>query len=288
MKRMDRRWENIPAEQIEKLAEGLAPGAYLTDWMSADIDAEQTDVVLGKTLHFSSSMKAIFRCSFSSGNELVYSEDGSVETKCFYRALPAPGHPELVFIQFYLDGQVPARCVQLVLDVQTGYYVRVRAQIGASAYPREVFHTIDFGIAEEIFAEGKLAEAGQPPRFTDDLVGKAILWQMPEYTGKPPIKHIYLSPEYYAIYMTRPDGTCFMSADPADYVKIKEGVYLVSVIEERRSGIQLTFLINTDTLEDVVGHFGISAGNEKGQDEPRIVCTVMTGRKGRWVPMETF
>lgn len=30
-------------------------------------------------------------------------------------------------------------------------------------------------------------------------------------------------------------------------------------MEERRPGIQLTFLIKTDQLQDVVGHFGISA-----------------------------
>ena len=286
---MDRRWENIPAEQIEHLAEGLKPGAYLSDWMSADTDVSKADAVLGKDLHFSFSNDNKCSCRFGSVNNLSYSEDGTAPVDCFYRILPAPGHPELVFIQFYLDGQVPATCVQLVLDLDTGYCVRVKARIGSvPAYPREVTHDIDFGMAEEIFAAGKLVCAGQPPHFTDDLTGRAIMWQMPDYTGKPPIKHIYLSQEYYAIRMTRPDGTCFMSADPADYVKIKDGVYLVSAIEERRSGIQLTFLINTDTLEDIVGHFGISAGNEKTSEEPRIVCTVMTGRKGRWVPMETF
>ena len=109
---------------------------------------------------------------------------------------------------------------------------------------------------------------------------------MPGFTAKPPIKHIYLSPKYYGIFMTRGDS-CFMSANPADYVKIRDGLYLVSIMEERRSGIQLSFLIETELLQDVVGHFGISAGNEVGQDEPRIVCTVMEGRKGRWAPMET-
>ena len=113
------------------------------------------------------------------------------------------------------------------------------------------------------------------------------MWEMPEHTGKPPIKHSYVCPEYYAIHMTRPDGTCFMSADPADYVKVKDDVFFLSVVEERRSGLQLNFLINTELLEDIVGHFGINAGNEIGQDEPKIICTVMTGRKGKWAPLET-
>ena len=63
-------------------------------------------------------------------------------------------------------------------------------------------------------------------------------------------------------------------------------MFLVSAIEERRSGIQLTFVINIESLEDVVGHFGISSGNEVG-DKIRIVSTVMTGRKGKWTELET-
>lgn len=86
--------------------------------------------------------------------------------------------------------------------------------------------------------------------------------------------------------MTR-DDACFMSADPAEYIRIRDDLYLVTVVEERRSGIQLTFLINTDLLEDVVGHFGISMGNEMGENTPQIACTMMTGRKGTFVPMET-
>lgn len=102
-------------------------------------------------------------------------------------------------------------------------------------------------MAREIYfgeIEGKDHPGGSARhRYTTDLVGRAIHWEMPAFTGKPPIKHIYLSPKYYGIFMTR-DDTCFMSADPAEYIRIRDDLYLVTVVEERRSGIQLSFLIN--------------------------------------------
>lgn len=284
MKRMNRRWENIPADIIKRLAEGTVPQDYASDWMSDTRTFEYADAVAGKKLRIVSE-EACFEYDFETKTSLLFSGCGACSVSCFYRALPEPGHPELIFVQHYLDGLTPAQCVNTVLDLETGYAVVITARIGEiEQYPREVSHKIFIG---EI--EGYLhPEGSEKPCFTQELVGRAVLWDMPGFTDKPPIKHIYLSPEYYAIHMTRPDGSCFMSADPADYIRIKEGVCLVSIIEERRSGIQLSFLINTDILQDIVGHFGISAGNEIGQDEPRIVCTVMTGRKGKWVPMETF
>ena len=223
--------------------------------------------------------------------------------ECFYRAIPAPGYPGILFVQHYHDGKVPAACTNLVLDLERGYVTRVQAVLGTGSNPREVQHEISFGRvtegpASEVPGTGEKTappaftgvpadSQGEAPCFTTELVGKAILWHMPAYTNKPPIKHIYLSPEYYGIRMTR-DDECYMTADPADYVRIRDDLYLVSIVEKRRSGIQLTFLINTSLLQDVVGHFGISTGNEPGQDKAEIICTVMTGRQGEWSTLQSL
>jgi len=279
---MDRRWENIPAEKINSLAQGLKPESYASDWMSDAENFQYADSLLGRELTLIFPEGKI-RYSFFEKKKLKLSLFDEILSECFYRAVEEPGHPELIFVHHYLDGNIPAACIDLVLDFDTGFAVCVYAKIGHPSYPREVSHKIYIGEIEGI--EHPLGSLRPKP--STELVGKAIMWDMPGFTKKPPIKHIYLSSHYYAIAMTRPDGSCFISADPADYIKIKENVFLVSAIEERRSGIQLTFLINTELLEDLVGHFGISAGNEIGQDEPRIVCTLMTGRKGKWAPMET-
>ena len=252
--------------------------------MTDDSGFAFAEAILGQRLELSFPNDATLTLSFRSETELAWDDSDGAQGSGFYRALSAPGCPKVVFVHQYRDGLWPPTCVDLVLDLETGYATVVIAQLGGDERPREAVHTIRFG---EITGIPHPADA-EPHGYTTDLIGKAIHWEMPAFTKKPPIKHIYLSPLYYGIFMTREDGTCYMAADPADYIRIRGNLYLVSVIEARRSGIQLNFLINTDLLEDVVGHFGISAGNERGQDEPKIVCTVMTGRKGTFVPMETL
>lgn len=283
-KRMNRTWAEIPKAEVRRLADGLTAKTYAADWMTDNSSFAFAEAILGQRLELSFPNDATLTLSFRSKTELAWDDSDGAQGSGFYRALSAPGHPRVVFVHQYRDGLWPPTCVDLVLDLETGYATVVIAQLGGDERPREAVHTICFG---EIVGIPHPADA-EPHGYTTDLIGKAIHWEMPTFTKKPPIKHIYLSPLYYGIFMTREDGTCYMAADPADYICIRENLYLVSVIEARRSGIQLNFLINTDLLEDVVGHFGISAGNERGQDEPKIVCTVMTGRKGTFVPMETL
>lgn len=283
-KRMNRTWAEIPKAEVRRLADGLTAKTYAADWMTDNSSFAFAEAILGQRLELSFPNDATLTLSFRSKTELAWDDSDGAQGSGFYRALSAPGHPRVVFVHQYRDGLWPPTCVDLVLDLETGYATVVIAQLGGDERPREAVHTIRFG---EITGIPHPADA-EPHGYTTDLIGKAIHWEMPAFTKKPPIKHIYLSPLYYGIFMTREDGTCYMAADPADYIRIRENLYLVSVIEARRSGIQLNFLINTDLLENVVGHFGISAGNECGQDEPKIVCTVMAGRKGTFVPMETL
>lgn len=283
-KRMNRTWAEIPKAEVRRLADGLTAKTYAADWMTDNSSFAFAEAILGQRLELSFPNDATLTLSFRSKTELAWDDSDGAQGSGFYRALSAPGHPRVVFVHQYRDGMWPPTCVDLVLNLETGYATAITACLGGNERPREAVHTIRFG---EIV--GIPHPAGSESHgYTTDLIGKAIHWEMPTFTKKPPIKHIYLSPLYYGIFMTREDGTCYMAADPADYIRIRENLYLVSVIEARRSGIQLNFLINTDLLEDVVGHFGISAGNECGQDEPKIVCTVMTGRKGTFVPMETL
>lgn len=283
MERMNRRWACISQEEIEALAARITAEDCTSDWMTSPDDPAAGDCLEGRSLTLCLDGGSVMTCAFSGGGTLSWTWNGEQRSPCRYRAACAPGNPDVVFIHYYCSGERVPKCMELVLDLTSGYCTVVAAQLGqVPENPREVTRTIYFG---EIASQPHPAEA-EKHRYTTDLVGRAICWEMPAFTKKPPIKHIYLSPKYYGIFMTRGDA-CFMSADPAEYIRIRQGLYLVTVVEERRSGIQLSFLINTDLVEDVVGHFGISMGNEENEDTPRIACTVMTGRKGRFVPMET-
>lgn len=284
MERMDRRWADISKDEVEQLARGLTAARYAADWMTDESHFDFAQPILNRQLTVSFPDGLTLSLDFRDKKDLAWMSSDGASGSGFYRALSAPGYPQVIFVHQYRDGMWPPTCVDLVLDLETGYATSIIAALGSDDRPREAVHTIRFGEIANIPHPAGAAPHG----YTTDLIGKAIRWEMPAFTGKPPIKHIYLSPLYYGIFMTRDDNTCYMTADPADYIRIREDLYLLSVVEARRSGIQLNFLINTTLLEDVVGHFGISAGNELGQDQPKIVCTVMTGRKGTFVPMETL
>lgn len=277
-KRMDRSWENYSQERVELIQKNTSPASYSSDW-TAGKNGNNIPQIEGKTFVIEEENGIKLTYEFISDNKLIWEEDNETH-ESFYKAYEVPGHSEVIFVHHIRDGIMPVTCIDLILDLETNLATVIKAQIsGNEVYPRDVEHTIHFA---SINGMGKGTH-----EFSTDLIGKAILWEMPSYTMKPPIKHIYLSPMYYGIYMTR-DDTCYMTADPADYIKIKEDVYVISIIEKHRSGIQLTFAINTNLIEDVVGHFGISAGNELDGSEPKVVCTMITGRKGRFVPMETI
>ena len=284
MKRMDRHWDSISADEIFDLARKLTPEDYASDWMADPDNVEFAERVLGQELFLAFDDGTTAHYAFTTRTELSFARDGEAPTTMFYRALSPAQHPEVVIVHHYCDGMLPPTCIELVLDFETGYCVCVEGTLGTdAAYPRNVESTITFGeIAGATHPEGSVK-----PSFTQELVGKAISWAMPAFTGRPPMKHIYLSPKYYAIFMIRDEDECYQCADPADYIKIKDDLYLVVVTEHRRSGMRIAFLIDTNDLHDIGCHFGISAGNEVGSIEPKIKCSVMTGRTGTFVPMET-
>lgn len=277
-KRMNRSWENYSRDLVNKIQKNTTPNSYASDWTASNESNKHQELV-GKAVDIICQDGLALAYKFVEDNTLLWrDEDGTHES--FYKAYPVPGHPEVFFIHHIRDNIQPITCIDLILDMEEQLATVIIAKLAVdSDYPRDVEHSIHFG-----WIGGRKNKTTHG--FTKDLVGKAILWEMPSYTGKPPIKHIYLSPMYYGIYMTR-DDECYMTADPADYIKLKDNLYLISIIEKHRSGIQLTFTINTELIEDVVGHFGISAGNELDGSKPKIVCTMITGRKGQFVPMET-
>ena len=51
-----------------------------------------------------------------------------------------------------------------------------------------------------------------------------------------------------------------MASNPADYVKIRDGLYLFSFIEERQLGIQAIFLIDLKEVRDIGCFYGVGSG----------------------------
>lgn len=108
--------------------------------------------------------------------------------------------------------------------------------------------------------------------YTTDLVGKRVNWN---YGPDMSIVHVYYNPHYIrATFLPgtrmalrpitpeeREERERFPYDEPTTYIKVKEGIYIVSVIEQNRSkrgdtGNTLLFLMDLVHVHDVGMSFG--------------------------------
>ena len=70
-----------------------------------------------------------------------------------------------------------------------------------------------------------------------------------------------------------------MATNPADYVKIRDKVFLFSFVEERQHGLHALFLIDLERYHDIGVFYGVSA------DHMTSACI---GAKGSPAPLTTI
>ena len=270
MIRMQRRWNSLTAETVQKLFDEAQPEVYSHGGLGGGpYMPAYSDALTGRrfTLEFSDMQPVEYR--FEDIHRLTMTEAGVSHTD--YADIHE-AEPGLYFIHHAIHGSTPPRINTVVLDTNTGLVTLVRAQIGNEAEAREVSRTFHFGRIA-----GYDGYPEELHHFTSDLVGKAIYWTYHE-TGFPPLKHIY-SCEYYYSYVMATDEACWMASNPADYVKISDHQYIFSFLEERQTGVQGLFLIDTDKLLDVGCFTGING-------EDRFECYTV-GAKGEFTTMDT-
>ncbi|MDR1570667.1 MAG: molybdenum cofactor biosynthesis F family protein [Oscillospiraceae bacterium] len=188
----------------------------------------------------------------------------------------AKGAASVYFVNFELTGASPRTNVTLVIDTAERLVTMVKTITGFDTrYP----FLCD---GEYFFGAIALPGARLPEKrhgFTRDLVGKRIHWH---YAPTTEIIHIYYSEDHCRVKM--PAGTkwgdmpaeefnAMLEREPYDekaaYIKIKENLYLVSVLEQNMAktgftGNSLLFLIDTHRVHDVgrsFGHAGLREGN---------------------------
>jgi uncharacterized protein len=172
------------------------------------------------------------------------------------------------FVNFELTGVAPRTNLTLILDLEQRLVTFVRTYTGFNAkYPYLVESDFDFGAID-------LPGFTLPQKrhsFTTDLVGKRALWS---YGPRASLVHVYYSPNYIratfapgrkppepATPEEREDWEKHPYDEPAAYIKIKEGIYVISVLEQRRAfrgdtGNSLLFLMDMIRVHDVGRSFG--------------------------------
>jgi hypothetical protein len=162
---------------------------------------------------------------------------------------------DLIFFAHMHSGTRPAECKKIVLDFATGLASCVNSKLGTEYMANEVSYNITFGIIE---MEGLTAPRYWRHTFTDELTGRALTWN---YADTLASMHVYSTPHSYSwtIFMNN-QALGMQWSSPAQYVKLRDGVYLFSWVEEACNGTQGTIVINTQTMHDAGFSFHIGKG----------------------------
>lgn len=181
-------------------------------------------------------------------HDVFFKEDDEEAVNC-YCNVKSLDH-EVFFVNFLVPGNEFARQITLVPDMTTGYATIVDAHFGTENSNIDVSREFIFGRLEGNFKDG------EGHGFTNELVGKAIEWDYGPHIMN--IRHMYTSNLYYTYGAMAPKGA-WMATNPADYVKIRDNIFLFSFVEERQAGLQGLFLIDLDKVHDIGSFFGVSA-----------------------------
>ena len=200
-------------------------------------------------------------------------------------------------VTYCLEGRTPRENHTWVIDKEQGLVTFLRCSLGENPYwPYLIDSHFGFGYINE---DGKEHTDRRRHGFTDDVTGTGVKWV---YGHNMATVHAYHSANWYRI--TYPKGTADDAAvpdsvsairevmkmmpgsdEPAYYVKIKAGIYLVSITEQNMEKIlgdkikfrsdTLCFLDNWNRMYSVGRGFGTMTTDGRESD-----IFVMIGKYG--------
>jgi hypothetical protein len=241
----------MPEEEVYKAVQKSTKIFASGDAMAGN-KMPPTDFLVGKefTVRYDNS-GPVWNYRFDELHKLRWRREGETQWREeIYQAFEPDD--ELIFFSHIHSGTRPVECVQIALDFRSGLTSCVNSQLGSKYMANEVSYKIIFGIIE---MKGGL----EPPKywrhnFTDELVGRALTWN---YSDSLTSMHVYSTPHSYSWTIFMDNGALGMQwSSPSQYVKLRDGVYLFSWVEEACNGGQGTIVINTKTMHDAGFSFG--------------------------------
>jgi hypothetical protein len=174
---------------------------------------------------------------------LNWRKDGGAWTKTRTKAWePAPG---VMVFGHLLEGEADHDGHMIVADFQQGLVTCFNGVLNTPYFANEAGVKIRFGVIE---MDGLI-----PPRYrrhhrTDELVGHALTWN---YAPGLTSMHLYSTPHSMSWIIFTDTGAGGLEwSGPADYVKIRDGLYFMYWLEEACNGTLGTICINMKTMHD--------------------------------------
>ena len=174
-----------------------------------------------------------------------------------------------------------------IIDLEQGLVTFLRCSLGENPYyPYLIESHWGFGY---IKVEGEEHTDIRRHGFTDDVIGTGVKWN---YGHRMATTHIYYSSNWYRIqYSRRSAGTSALGSlmrslpgpdEPCYYVKIKEGMYVVSCTEQNMEKLlgaapgfrsdTLLFLDNWNRMYSVGRGYGTAT--REGTPDREIFCMI--------------
>jgi MoaF N-terminal domain/MoaF C-terminal domain len=167
---------------------------------------------------------------------------------------------DVIFFGHLLSGTPRHDCVAIAIDFGNGLTTCVHGMLGTRYMANEASRKTTFGIVE---MDGLTPAQYLRHRFTDELVGRAMTWH---YTKGLTSMHVYATPWSFSwiIFLGNDAGGLEWSG-PAQYVKLRDDLYLFNWLEEACNGTLGVLVINTRMMHDCgidyhVGKQGLTLG----------------------------
>ncbi len=153
--------------------------------------------------------------------------------------------PNVVFFGHLLSGTARHDCVSVVLDFDNALTSCVQGTIGTPYMANEASRKTWFGVIE---MDGLTPPKYLRHRFTDELVGRALTWN---YSPGLTSMHVYTTPHSFSWIIFLGSGAGGLEwSGPAQYVKLRNDLYLFNWLEEACNGTLGVLVINTKTMHD--------------------------------------
>jgi len=189
---------------------------------------------------------------FEGAEALQWSEDGATFKEEYCQITEFLQDSNLFFVHHLRSYTFPLEAFTFVIDMENGLVTLVHASVGTFKRPREVDREFHFGTIEGFGSKDTPLH-----NFTEDMVGLIVDWF---YDKEQTFiaKHFYVDHLRKFDRIIREGVTTYYSAVTCDYIKIREGIYIMSWVETYGQGVQGTALIDMKHLHDVGSFFGIN------------------------------
>ena len=155
---------------------------------------------------------------------------------------PAAG---VILFGHLLSGSPRHDSVAIVIDFDNGLTSCVQGMLGTPYMANEASRKTWFGVVD---MQGLTPPKYRRHQFTDELIGRSLTWN---YSPGLTSMHVYTTPHSFSWIIFLENGAGGLEwSGPAEYVKIRDDLYLFNWLEEACNGTLGILVINMRTMHD--------------------------------------